>query len=361
MDRRLQTKSVVHVVRSVLSARGMCYVDLGPKSAMPTPLGMAMYYDFEPGITHALIGKGAAIMWWEEDRKQVCPLRMAAHQGNWRQLYLGLRMPTSDISADVQRWSRILNDLADDLYETSCMPCTMESSAERCCRCLHDRPHSPHVSFELCVDVLVYSGLRSFLAHAPHATSPAPRRAATQLDERFRCRLAEVRAVNFRFLGQVLEGNRAGVRPYLDGLVARQEMEQPVHDVLCQWLASGELTVAQLMQTWRPRVLAALDQLRTSGGTARYACVACEAPAARNDGLCDADGKRVRACTRCLSAWYCSAECQKSHWPIHKRVCNKPWADTDAVWTAARAYDCCVLEPPPPNEQGEGATCGRCK
>ena len=30
-------------------------------------------------------------------------------------------------------------------------------------------------------------------------------------------------------------------------------------------------------------------------------------------------------CTRCLKAFYCSKDCQKKHWPTHKRECNKEY------------------------------------
>ena len=30
-------------------------------------------------------------------------------------------------------------------------------------------------------------------------------------------------------------------------------------------------------------------------------------------------------CTRCLKTYYCSKECQKKHWPTHKRECNKEY------------------------------------
>ena len=30
-----------------------------------------------------------------------------------------------------------------------------------------------------------------------------------------------------------------------------------------------------------------------------------------------------KRCSKCKSIWYCSRECQVSHWPEHKEGCNK--------------------------------------
>ena len=38
--------------------------------------------------------------------------------------------------------------------------------------------------------------------------------------------------------------------------------------------------------------------------------------------VCKAPG--IHICSVCLEVRYCSANCQKSHWKIHKKVCNKP-------------------------------------
>ncbi|KAJ7244867.1 hypothetical protein C8J57DRAFT_1363178 [Mycena rebaudengoi] len=34
------------------------------------------------------------------------------------------------------------------------------------------------------------------------------------------------------------------------------------------------------------------------------------------------EGVELRQCARCKSTWYCSKECQKMHWPRHKKFCT---------------------------------------
>lgn len=40
---------------------------------------------------------------------------------------------------------------------------------------------------------------------------------------------------------------------------------------------------------------------------------------------CKANSKNLKRCSRCCSVYYCSVECQRSHWPQHKSVCHKKW------------------------------------
>ena len=40
-------------------------------------------------------------------------------------------------------------------------------------------------------------------------------------------------------------------------------------------------------------------------------CLGCHQPVAK-----------IKLCSRCKTAVYCSAECQRKHWPKHKRDCQ---------------------------------------
>lgn len=55
------------------------------------------------------------------------------------------------------------------------------------------------------------------------------------------------------------------------------------------------------------------------GRGARKSCIACGVPSNEQSK----DGKRLRNCSACLNVWYCSKECQKKHWPQHKKLCKK--------------------------------------
>lgn len=39
--------------------------------------------------------------------------------------------------------------------------------------------------------------------------------------------------------------------------------------------------------------------------------------------VCWEEQTHMSTCGRCRTVLYCSTECQKKHWPIHKLTCNK--------------------------------------
>ena len=44
-------------------------------------------------------------------------------------------------------------------------------------------------------------------------------------------------------------------------------------------------------------------------------------------GIAQVDEIKLKTCTACELVRYCSVECQKNHWPHHKRACKKRMAE----------------------------------
>ena len=64
---------------------------------------------------------------------------------------------------------------------------------------------------------------------------------------------------------------------------------------------------------WGQKMLAQVWAVRNSAATgAHRECRGCGKPT-----------EQLKLCSRCQMAAYCSPECQRAHWPIHKRECRK--------------------------------------
>ena len=68
--------------------------------------------------------------------------------------------------------------------------------------------------------------------------------------------------------------------------------------------------------------------------SARNCCADC--------GGVAGEGVSLKTCKACMSVKYCSANCQKKHWPTHKKQCKL---------RAAELRDVVVFKDPPPKEE----------
>ncbi|KAK6535761.1 hypothetical protein TWF281_000013 [Arthrobotrys megalospora] len=55
-------------------------------------------------------------------------------------------------------------------------------------------------------------------------------------------------------------------------------------------------------------------------------------------GSCHISKEDLKKCARCKSEFYCSRECQKAHWKVHKKVCGKSTSSSNSS-TSADALD----------------------
>ena len=260
---------------------------------------------------------------------------MAANQGNWRQLAVGLDAMGSREDCAALPWGDVMDALSDAIVTSSCLPCMMGAADERCNRCRHDCLHSNHCDFEKCIDVLVYFGLRLWTTYKGAGCSRDKKRAlAWRINERYRCRIMETRGADLPSVMWSHAFARGTMVRHVRSKLDAGRMSRSVHDVLCSALASGVQTQSELLSASRPHVFAAFDKELD----AKAPCAQCDAD---DHGVANPTGdgtsrKRTSMCQRCRSVWYCSAQCQRAHWDAHKRVCNKPLADVDAILEEAR-------------------------
>jgi hypothetical protein len=90
------------------------------------------------------------------------------------------------------------------------------------------------------------------------------------------------------------------------------------------WQAIGAVAASHLVPATAP-----VSSPDTSSLGAPSTCAAC-GTAAR------AGGSRMLRCSWCQVSFYCSPECQRSHWRSHKTICNaKAAAASRARWHQA--------------------------
>jgi MYND finger len=88
-------------------------------------------------------------------------------------------------------------------------------------------------------------------------------------------------------------------------------------------LLGGELTgyLDFARETWpeKPELAALFDPDAVQEPFAPPCCANCQ-----NSGI------KLRACSKCHAAQYCSTACQRAHWRAHKSVCMTPNDALDA-------------------------------
>jgi len=126
----------------------------------------------------------------------------------------------------------------------------------------------------------------------------------------------------FNFKQQILDripALEAKMHAEMEALKAKRQQQQPSSNTPSA-AAAAAATAAE------PSEPAGPQQASTSGTSATE-----PGPAARADKACwqcskhRSDGVKLRFCSRCHRALYCSTECQKAHYPTHRPQC-KQWA-----------------------------------
>lgn len=77
--------------------------------------------------------------------------------------------------------------------------------------------------------------------------------------------------------------------------------------------------------------------------------------ASKRCSKCQFGHNEVSACSKCKTAWYCSKECQKAHWEIHKPLC-RPYSPNE-VWGIKLLCD--AEKPPSASKDNSGPVPGR--
>mmetsp|Transcript_4806 Transcript_4806/g.6987 ORF Transcript_4806/g.6987 Transcript_4806/m.6987 type:complete len:301 (-) Transcript_4806:172-1074(-) len=82
-------------------------------------------------------------------------------------------------------------------------------------------------------------------------------------------------------------------------------------------------TDQEMFDLFREGVFTSSSTNGRGGAGADAMCIACIMCGVPNNVQQSEGGKRLRNCSACLNAWYCSKECQKKHWPHHKKLCKE--------------------------------------
>jgi tetratricopeptide (TPR) repeat protein len=223
-----------------------------------SPLQMSCYYDKEPKIIALLIENGA-----DPFAGHFSAYAMACNQGTWRPLKTILTLaPKHKITQNLLSEGFLL------LFRSSVYGCL--KGYKKCRRCLSDsQAHTPHTSFENCVDVLLSFGLKVSQKDIDILRAEIPPWTLTLLDYT---------------LQRMSTGHNA------DALVL-------------------DLNTSDLEHT---NVNMPVIKSTTNAKSENKQC-----------HYCKKQDVKLMLCSRCKQAFYCSKECQLNHWKTHKLFCQK--------------------------------------
>ncbi|GAB4816563.1 hypothetical protein N2152v2_003609 [Parachlorella kessleri] len=347
-----------------------------PGSPQPlTPLHLACYYGAEPEVVRLLLEHGGDAFSMSSSRFGPVqpPIAMACNQGNPRELDVilehcpELANPTGSRPALTAKGAALLEGCLIELLRTSVLPCVKGKA--KCQRCTSgDAAHGPHVSFEGCVDAVVRHGLRPStpllkkLQRIVKDSQPTwGNKLAKDLLEYFLKTAAAAGPAAGAGSGTAgasgsASSSSSSTAAGAAGAAGPAAEPPPEGDPsgwsvaqLKRFLAGSAVDTSQcieksqLVDLCRP-----LLEARAAAAAAASAAAAAAQPAAgagagaasgdangagaarateRRCALCRAphrqDGGRLRVCTGCQRAWYCSKACQRKHWGAHKAACNR--------------------------------------